>query len=264
MPELPEVEHGARILREAAVGRTIAKVQVLHPSYARTLPPPDADRLIGRVITDVSRRGKHQIATLDDGSALEIHFRMTGEWQIGRTADAPVQYARLTVDLDDDTRLVLADSRALGTARRHDAGALTLPPLGPEPLTDAFTPSALAAALARRRGPIKPALLDQRVVAGIGNIYAGEALWLARISPLAPASSLSLVQLTRLVRAIRDVLRRAPAMRYTARRAGSAPWRVYDREGQRCRRCGKRIRRLVQGGRSTYFCPTCQGGKRTR
>jgi formamidopyrimidine-DNA glycosylase len=258
MPELPEVERGARTFREAAVGRTIADVRVLHPAYARALPPADADRLVGRTVTEVRRRGKHQIAMLDDGAVLEVHFRMTGEWRVSRTPDALTPYARLVLDLSEGTRIVLADPRALGTARLHAPGALTLPTLGPDPLTAEFTAAYLHRALARRQGPIKPVLLDQRVVAGLGNIYAGEALWLARISPRVRAASLGSARLERLVRAVRAVLQRAPAARYTDRAEDAHSWRVYDRAGQRCRRCGTRIRRITQSGRSTYYCPQCQ------
>ena len=131
MPELPEVEQGARMLARATVGRAITSIQVRHPAYARALPERDVARLVGRTVTAVTRRGKHQIATLDDGAVLEVHFRMTGQWHIGRTSDAPVAFARLLVDLDDGTRVALTDPRALGTARLHRAGALSLPPLGP-------------------------------------------------------------------------------------------------------------------------------------
>ena len=129
--------------------------------------------------------------------------------------------------------------------------------MGPEADDPAFTADALGAALAKRRGPIKPALLDQRVVAGLGNIYAAEALWLAKISPFTPASKLGAERRTRLVRAIRDVLRRAPSGRYWMSDRVTN-WRVYDREGQKCKRCDGRIKRSVQGGRSTFHCAKCQ------
>jgi len=261
MPELPEVEQGARLLRDAAVGRRITAVDVLHPAYARVLPPLDQEALIGRTLTDVVRKGKHQLAVLDDGSTLEIHFRMTGEWLIERSVDAKPRFARLVVHLNDGTQVVLSDPRALGTARLHRPGALALPRLGPEPLSADFTVPRLQAALAGRRAPIKPVLLDQRVVAGLGNIYAAEALWLARIDPRAQAASLSAQRAAALVRAIRAVLRRAPALAYTDQPARASAWRVYDREGEPCRRCGSHVRRIVQGGRSTYYCPRCQTGR---
>jgi formamidopyrimidine-DNA glycosylase len=258
MPELPEVEKGARMLRAASAGRRIAVVRVLHPVYARSLPAADVDRLTGRTIVDVTRRGKHQLATLDDGSVLEIHFGMTGEWIVGSASDPVDRFARVILDFIDGSRITLADSRALGAARLHQPGADVLPDLGPEPLSPSFSADSLGDVLRRRRGPIKVALLDQGVVAGLGNIYAAEALWLARISPRARASSLSAARRTRLVRAIRDVLRRAPAARYTDRENGAQHWRVYDRAGKPCRRCGTRIARIIQGARSTYYCPKCQ------
>jgi formamidopyrimidine-DNA glycosylase len=260
MPELPEVEKGARMLRAASAGRAIAAVRVLHFVYQRSLPAADAARLTDRTIVDVTRRGKHQLATLDDGAVLEFHFGMTGEWIVGRTSEPVDRFARVVFEFTDGSRITLSDSRALGVARLHPPGTDVLPGLGPEPLSPSFTAAGLGDALRRRRGPIKVALLDQGVVAGLGNIYAAEALWLARISPRARASSVSAVRRTRLVRAIRDVLRRAPAARYTDRESGAHQWRVYDRAGKPCRRCGTRIARIVQGARSTFFCPKCQKG----
>jgi formamidopyrimidine-DNA glycosylase len=259
MPELPEVERGARALRAAAAGRTIATVQVLHRVYERTLPQADAMALVGRAVTSVARRGKHQLATLDDGNVLDVHFGMTGEWMVGRVNDPIDRFARVVIDTTDGTRVTLSDARALGAVRRLRADAPALQQLGPEPLDGAFTADSLGDALRRRRGAIKPALLDQHVVAGIGNIYAAEALWLARISPRARAASLGPARRERLVRAIRTVLRRAPAARYTDwSETDDHQWRVYDREGQRCRRGDGRIARIVQAGRSTYFCRGCQ------
>jgi formamidopyrimidine-DNA glycosylase len=258
MPELPEVELGARVLREASAGRTITAVTTHHPVYARSLPPADAARAAGHTIADVTRRGKHQLATLDDGSVLEFHFGMTGEWIVGRTDAAAIPFARVTIDFDDGSRITLADARALGVARYHAAGTTILPGLGPEPLSAEFSAAGLGESLGRRKGPIKVALLDQGVVAGLGNIYAAEALWLARISPRTRAASIGPARRTRLVQAIRHVLRRAPAARYTDRENGARQWRVYDREGKPCRRCGTPIKRLVQATRSTYYCPRCQ------
>ena len=258
MPELPEVELGARLLREASAGRTITAVTTHHPVYTRSLPPVDAARAAGHTIVDVTRRGKHQLATLDDGGVLEFHFGMTGEW-ISGTQHAPVEpFARVTIDFDDGSRITLADSRALGVARYHAAGTPVLTDLGPEPLSADFSAASLGESLRRRKGPIKVALLDQGVVAGLGNIYAAEALWLARINPRTSAATLGPVRRARLVQAIRHVLKRAPAARYTDRERGTREWRVYDREGERCRRCGSRITRITQATRSTYYCPRCQ------
>jgi formamidopyrimidine-DNA glycosylase len=258
MPELPEVEHGARILRAASMGRAVIAIATHHPVYARALPAADAARVAGHCIADVTRRGKHQLATLDDGAVLEFHFGMTGEWIVGRTDGASVPFARATIDFDDGSRITLADSRAFGVARYHAAGTPLLTDLGPEPMSRDFSADTLGTSLAKRRGPIKVALLDQAIVAGLGNIYAAEALWLAKIDPRTRAASLGPARRTRLVQAIRHVLRRAPAARYTDRENGARQWRVYDREGNPCRRCGKPIKRIVQATRSTFYCPHCQ------
>jgi formamidopyrimidine-DNA glycosylase len=273
MPELPEVEHAARKLDAAARGKAIDDVSVRHPVYERVLHAADARHLIGRTITSVTRRGKYQLVTLDDGSVLTVHFGMTGDWAIASREEPEDRFARFVLELSDGTRAALSDARALGRVRLYPKGAVALPKLGPEPLGADFTAKSLGASLAKRRGPIKQALLDQIVVAGLGNIYVGEALWLARVSPRAAARSLGAARRGRLVTAIRRVLAGAPAARYhrtvvTGKRgtegaAGSVAerrheWRVYDREGEECRRCGARIKRITQGGRSTYYCPRCQ------
>ena len=256
MPELPEVEHAVRLLRRAVRGRTIVHAELLHPSLRRRLPAPAVRSLAGARITDVERRGKHQLLVLADGRVLHAHFRMTGDWVVDRI-DAPMpRFARAVFTLDDGRRLVLEDSRALATLDIHPAGAPPRLALGVEPMDAALTADHLRPLLARRRGPIKAALLDQRVIAGLGNIYVAEALWRARISPRARASSLSGPRLTALIGAIRAVIARATGSRYTE--VGAAPLKVYDREGRPCRRCRTPIRRIVQAGRSTYYCPHCQ------
>lgn len=245
MPELPEVEAAAEVFRTVALSKTIASVDRQHRVHRRLLPPSAARRLIGARVTAVERRGKHQLIRLGDGSTLHVHFRMTGDWHIGRVQDPLPPYARVVIGFTDDSRVVLTDPRALSTLTLHAPGVDPLPDLGPDATDPAFTAESLAESLAKRRIAIKPALLDQRVVAGIGNIYATEALWLARIDPRRPASSLDRRELGRLVKAIRRVL------------AKGEPWVVYDREGERCPRCGRTIRRITQAGRSTYFCPGC-------
>jgi formamidopyrimidine-DNA glycosylase len=257
MPELPEVEEAAGRLRSAALGKTIVRLRVLHPALARRFPARDAASVAGATIRRIERRGKHQLLHLDDGRALVVHFRMTGDWEVGRVEEPEPRFARAALDLADGTRVTLADPRALATLTLHDARSAPLPALGPEANDPAFTAEHLGEALAARRGAIKPALLDQRVVAGLGNIYAAEALWRARISPRASARALSLERRRRLVRAIRDVLDRAPGGRYWIGER-EARWKVYDREGKACPRCGSRIRRITQAGRSTYYCPRCQ------
>ncbi|MDE3153193.1 MAG: DNA-formamidopyrimidine glycosylase, partial [Gemmatimonadota bacterium] len=158
--------------------------------------------------------------------------------------------------LDDGRRLVLEDSRALATLDVHPADAPLDLGLGPEPTDPSLTADGLRRTLERRRGAIKPVLLDQRVIAGIGNIYAAEALWRAKISPRVRAASLSEARLQRLLDSIRAVIARATGARYTE--IGAARLNVYDREGRSCRRCGTPIRRIVQAGRSTFYCPSCQ------
>jgi formamidopyrimidine-DNA glycosylase len=256
MPELPEVEHAVRLLRRAVRGRTITRVELRHPSLARRVPAPVLASLAGARIENVARRGKHQLIHLDDGRLVHAHFRMTGDWVVLRGNEALPRFARAVFTLDGGRRLVLEDSRALATLDVHPAGAPPALALGVEPMDTALTPEHLRAQLARRRGPIKPVLLDQRVIAGLGNIYAAEALWRARISPRARASLLSPVRLAALIAAIRAVITRATGARYTD--AGAARLAVYDREGKACRRCGTPIRRIAQAGRSTYFCPACQ------
>jgi formamidopyrimidine-DNA glycosylase len=256
MPELPEVEAARRALARVAEGKVIARLRLLHPALARRVSPARRRTLVGRRIERVERLGKHQLLHLDDGRVLAIHFRMNGDWDIGAVGDPEPRYMRAALELADGTRVALVDSRALSTIELHDAGE-GMPELGPEPSDPAFNADSLGVALARRRGAIKPALLDQRMVAGLGNIYAAEALWLAKISPRARAASLSPHRRERLVVAIRDVLSNAPAGRYWAAHEGSR-WNVYDREGEKCPRCGATIKRIVQAGRSTYFCPVEQ------
>jgi formamidopyrimidine-DNA glycosylase len=259
MPELPEVEYAARVLRAAAEGRTIAAVRVRHTALRRGVTSAALRRLQGRRVERVERRGKHQLVHLSGGLVLHVHFRMTGDWHVGRVVDAEVPFARAVIDLHDGTRVSLVDSRALATLAVWPAGRDILPELGPEATDPALDGATLAARLARRRGPIKPALLDQRVVAGLGNIYAAESLWHARLSPTASASRLTPAQLAALVRGMRRTL--AAAERRSGRYAegeSSGRFNVYDREGKPCRRCRTPIERIVQAGRSTYFCPRCQ------
>lgn len=256
MPELPEVEHAVRLLRRAVRGRGITRVELLHPALQRRLPAAMADALAGADIREVERRGKHQLIHLADGRILHAHFRMTGDWLVLSPRAPLPRFARAVFTLDDGRRLVLEDSRALATLDVHPANAPLDLGLGPEPTDPALTAAGLRATLARRRGAIKPVLLDQRVIAGIGNIYAAEALWRAKISPRARASSLSERRLALLLDAIRAVVERATGARYTE--IGAARLNVYDREGRNCRRCATPIRRIVQAGRSTYYCPRCQ------
>jgi formamidopyrimidine-DNA glycosylase len=256
MPELPEVEAAMQLLRRRAKGRTIAKVRLLHPSFKRRVRPATLRALAGARIVRVERRGKHQLLHLDDGRIVHVHFRMNGDWEHGKT-DAPLpRFARAVIDFEGGTRLALVDSRALGTLDVHPAGMELALGLGPDAADRGWTAAALGRALATRRGPVKPALLDQKLVAGLGNIYAAESLWRARISPVQRADSLSEKQVRALRSAIAAVITRATGSRYTD--DDTVHLDVYDREGLPCRRCATAIERIPQAGRSTYFCPHCQ------
>ena len=259
MPELPEVERARRTLERAAAGKRLTSIRALHPSAARALPPRAARAVAGATLERVERRGKHQLLRLDDGRTLHAHFRMNGDWVVGRAGEAVPPHARYLLDFDDGTRVALADSRALASITLHAADDDPLPTLGPEATSPEFDAEALRTALARRPSAVKVALLDQRVVAGLGNIYAVEALWHARVDPRTVASTISKARCARIVAGARQALADAAddPGRY---RDGDAVERlnVYGREGEACRRCGKKIRRIIQGGRSTYFCPKCQ------
>jgi formamidopyrimidine-DNA glycosylase len=245
-----------QLLRRRAKGRTIARVRLLHPSLKRRVRPATLRALVGARIVGVERRGKHQLVHLDDGRIVHVHFRMNGDWEHGKT-DAPLpRFARAVIELDGGTRLALVDSRALGTLDVHPAGAELALGLGPDAADRGWTASTLGRALAARRGPVKPALLDQKLVAGLGNIYAAESLWRARISPVQRADTLTEKQVRALRSAIAAVITRATGSRYTD--DDTTRLDVYDREGLACRRCGTQIERITQAGRSTYFCPKCQ------
>lgn len=258
MPELPEVESAVRRLRLAAVGKRVVRVDVFHPSLRRRVSRSRLVSLRGATVRSVERRGKHQLLTLDDGRVLHAHFRMTGDWHVDTIQHELPRFARAAITFDDGTRVVLDDPRALSTLELHAADAHPDLGLGPEPSDPVLTADSLHATLLKRRGPIKPALLDQRLIAGLGNIYAAEALWHARISPRVPAADLTRKQLAALLAAIRRVIERATGARYTDSSVNRLA--VYDREGKPCRRCRTPIERTIQAGRSTYFCPTCQIG----
>jgi formamidopyrimidine-DNA glycosylase len=261
MPELPEVEYAASLARRIAVGRTITSVALLHRSLRRTMPRRVVRSLVGDGIDHIERRGKTQLFRLRSGRVLSVHFRMTGDWLAQATSDPLPPHARALLDFDNGARLVLDDPRALAVLTLHRSGERLVTGLGPEPTDSAFTGHALRQALASRRGAIKPVLLDQRVVAGLGNIYVSESLWRSRIDPRTVAHRLSASRADRLVDSIRWIIERAigTTQRYYGGETSSFDrFDVYDREGERCRRCKSRIRRIVQAGRSTYFCPRCQ------
>jgi formamidopyrimidine-DNA glycosylase len=181
---------------------------------------------------------------------------MNGDWIMDSARDDLPRFARASITFDDDSRVVLDDSRALSTLELHAANAPPDLGLGPEPSDSGLVPVSLYAVLSKKRGPIKPVLLDQRVIAGLGNIYAAESLWHARIAPTRAASSLTMPEVTRLLASIRKVIAAATGARYTD--SSVSRLSVYDRAGKPCRRCGTPIERIPQAGRSTYFCPRCQ------
>ena len=241
------------------MGKTIALVRAIHPALKRRLPPARARLAKGKRIQDIERRGKHQLLHLDSGDTLVVHFRMNGDWEIGTTADSLDRFARAVIELTDGTRVSLVDRRALSSITLDREGASSLPKLGREASDRALDADYLLEALKKKKIAIKPALMDQSVVAGLGNIYVAEALWEAELDPRTSAAKVLRGNLEKLVTAIRLVLspkQRRPG-RYTDTR-GVSRFAVYDREGKICRRCGGTIERIVQTGRSTYFCPDCQ------
>ncbi|MFL5583319.1 MAG: bifunctional DNA-formamidopyrimidine glycosylase/DNA-(apurinic or apyrimidinic site) lyase [Gemmatimonadaceae bacterium] len=261
MPELPEVERAARQLKRAAVGKTIASVRAIHPSHKRKLPPAQSRRLKGKRIDSIERRGKHQLLHLDSGDTLVVHFRMNGDWEIGKTTEPLERFARAVIELTDGTRISLVDPRALSSITLDREGASSLPRLGREASDKTLDTEYLIEALRKKKIPIKPALMDQAVLAGLGNIYAAEALWEAEMDPRTPALKVTREKLEKLLAAIRLVLsprNRRPG-RYTDVR-GAGRFAVYDREGKECKRCRGTIVRIVQAGRSTYYCPDCPVG----
>jgi len=259
LPELPEVEAAARRLTRAALGKTIASVKAIHPALRRKLSPSESRAARGKRIERIERRGKHQLVHLDSGDTLVIHFRMNGDWEIGTTDDPLDRFARAVIELTDGTRVSLVDRRALSLITLDRKGSSSLPKLGREASDATLDASYFLETLKRKKIAIKPAIMDQGVLAGLGNIYAAEALWEAKIDPTLAASRVSRAKLEKLVDAIRHVLNpktRLPG-RYTDKR-GTRKFAVYGRERMKCRRCGTEIERIVQAGRSTYFCPKCQ------
>ena len=272
MPELPEVETIRRDLRGCLLGRRIDSVRVLRPSVLECSARKLRAALTGRTVCDVRRHGKVLILDLDSGVSLLVHLRMTGQLLICDGAPDP-RFVRLAFHLSDGGRLVYADCRALGRLELCGSEDLacsrSLARFGPDAVSEAGL-SALLQKARRRRTPIKCLLLNQAVLAGIGNIYASEILHVARIAPDRPADRLSPRELTRVKRAVRRVLSAAIEARGTTFsdfRTGTgepgryaSQLRVYGREGEPCKRRGCRgiVVRTVQQQRSTFHCPVCQ------
>lgn len=271
MPELPEVETIRRDLAAAARGRRIVSVRVLNSGSVRGGTATGLGRALkGRRLSGFRRRGKNLIVDLDSGRSLVVHLKMTGVLQMQRSDDSLPKAARIIFNFEGGGRLVFSDQRKFGSIQlTDDPNSLPgLSKLGPEPLGRSFTPKVLGQRLNSRSAPIKPLLLDQTVVAGLGNIYACEALHRAGISPGRPASSLGGREIGNLHRCIRQVLKEAIKARgssvdtYRDGR-GRSGWfqvshRVYDRQGMRCPRCGCLVKREALRGRGTYWCAGCQ------
>jgi formamidopyrimidine-DNA glycosylase len=269
VPELPEVETVARDLRGLIVGATITDASVL---WNRTLrngsPETFADGTAGRRIEAVGRRGKQLVVSLDGGAFLTIHLKMTGQLFIVRQGTPEDPYVRLVLELDDGREIRFRDIRKFGRVGLYGAaGVDPFARTGPEPLADSFTLAAFRRLIRGRKGRLKSLLLDQSFIAGVGNIYADEALWAARLHPLRTAKTLRPADERRLWLELRRILAEAVIRRGSSIDDYTAPdgdgemqehLQVYQRAGEPCSRCGRPIRRIVVGGRATHFCSWCQ------
>ena len=266
MPELPEVETIRVALEPLLTGRRIERAEIF--DYRLTLPePPEAvaQQLEGERIAEVGRRGKYLLLRFESGRVLLVHLRMTGSLRAGRLDDDP--YRRALLGLDDGSFVAFRDIRRFGTWLLLDEADVQ-PYLAKRLSVDPFDRRFDLARLAGRRAPVKAAILDQRAVAGLGNIYADEALWRAQIHPLRAAGSLEREELQRLKRGIRAALRMGIARQGATLSDYADPngrrgrmqheFRVYGREGQPCDRCGTPIEKMRVGGRGTWYCPGCQ------
>ena len=268
MPELPEVEAVCRKLRQHAIGATIVSAHIERRRITTPQDPATVEALsTGRSIEKIDRRGKNILVQLSAGLTMRVHLRMTGNLYVVPDWRLRVAGVSAWFELQDGRALVFEDTRGLGALTIHDDADLSslLDGLGPEPLSRQFTAEAFIRSTAESRQPAKLFLMDQRRVAGLGNIYVAEALFAARINPRAPIGSVSRRKLSSLREAIVRILQDAvrSAVRAYSRPGGfqeaeDFPLMVYGREAERCLRCGKAIRRITQGGRSTYYCPKCQ------
>jgi formamidopyrimidine-DNA glycosylase len=273
VPELPEVESVRRQLAPLLEGRRFERVEVADPRLTRPEDPAAVARsLEGERVAALARRGKYLIVRFESGRALLIHLRMTGSLRHTRAeppGDDP--YTRAVVRLDDGSDVAYRDVRRFGTwalLERGEEDAYLATRLGAEPLGRAFTAARLGARLAKRRAPVKAAILDQRTLAGVGNIYADEALWYARVHPLREARGLDEGEVAALHRGIRRSLARGIERQGSTLRDYRLPdgergtmqheFKVYGREGEPCERCGTPIEKIRVAGRGTWYCPSCQ------
>ncbi len=276
MPELPEVESVRRQLEPALVGRRFEQVSIDDARLVRPYEPAEvAAELEGERVAAVARRGKYLVVRFESGRVLLIHLRMTGSLLHapgGRLPDDP--HRRAVVRLDDGSDVAYRDVRRFGTWLLLEPGeveAYLRARVGDEPLDTLFTAARLGERLSGRRTSLKAALLDQRTLAGLGNIYVDEALWRARLGPRRPAAGLDPSELRRLHRGIRRALEHGLARQGSTLRDYRLPdgsegsmqdeFHVYGRGGEPCDRCGGPIARTRIAGRTTWFCPTCQPGE---
>jgi formamidopyrimidine-DNA glycosylase len=269
VPELPEVETTVAGLVPVLEGRRLVRVEAKRADLRRAFPPDLRQRLTGATVTGLGRRAKYGLVATDRGDTMVFHLGMSGRWRIDPAALGA--HDHLLLETDEGRTLALNDPRRFGSVDLVPTDLLAASPpfaaMGPEPLGEEFTADTLLEALDGRSAPIKALLLDQRIVAGLGNIYVCEALHLARIAPGRAGGRISRDRLERLVEATRAVLLAAieaggSSLRDYARPSGelgyfSKQWRVYGREGKTCA-CGAPIRRRNDSGRSTFFCPKCQ------
>ena len=269
MPELPEVETIKNELVPHVVGRRISGVTL---SWEGILVQPNAQefgpRIAGQEVTGIRRRGKYLIFSLGGGELLVIHLKMSGSLLLGWDSSSPPRFTRAIIHLDNGRHIFFRDPRKFGRMRLVKDSTSIIGRLGPEPLEASFTPELLARLLSKRKAPIKAVLIDQNFIAGLGNMYADEALFTAGIHPLRPAASLTRREAWRLHRAIKQVLSSAigdkGASVATYFRPGGEPgkaqfqFRVAHRRGENCPVCGTPLKRIPIRNRGSYFCPRCQ------
>jgi formamidopyrimidine-DNA glycosylase len=271
MPELPEVETIRITLKPKLMGKTIVAGQVLWPKMIQNQTLTDfLAQIRQKEIRDLRRRGKYLLFDLSDNLVLAIHLRMTGQLVVEPALNTITKATYLQLTLDDGNELRFRDQRKFGkvTLFHAENPPVALTKLGPEPLSAEFTVQLLTAQLSRRKVAIKKALLDQEIIAGIGNIYADEALFLAGIHPARLVASLTAKELDGLYQAIRQVLSEGIKNRGTSKRdyldgngnpgSNQEQLRVYDRKGLACVQCQNMIVKMNFGGRGTHFCPICQ------
>ena len=269
MPELPEVETIKNYLLPRLVGHSFAGVRLFDNKILRQPSPEDfRHRLVGQTIKDIRRRGKYLIFHLSEHEKLILHLKMTGFLLLRHSSAAPEPYTRAVFHLDNDTNLYFCDQRKFGTMWLVKDEAEVVGRLGPESLDHSLTCEALSRLLSRHNVPIKVLLCDQNIIAGIGNMYADEALFAARIHPLRKARELSQQEVERLHEAIRQVLTAAighggasvDTYRHPDGELGDAHFffQVAHRGGEPCYNCNTLIERISLRGRGTYFCPKCQ------